>query len=233
MTRSDEKVERNLGRSGKCLDPKLVHRAPAQSERRASPSQRIVVADEQPVCRYALNRFFSDQPDLTCVAEAGTGQALLVALASKRPNSVIMGLHFPDADGIDLIKTIRSQHPALPILVLSAREERIYAERALQAGAAGFVKKREPFPELLNAVRCVLAGDLYLSRKMSVLLLHRTFRSEAHGGDSRVQALSDRELYVFQLLGAGLSSRKVATQLGVSLKTVESPTARISNASCR
>ena len=133
-----------------------------------------------------------------------------------------MGLRFPDADGIELIKTLRAAYPALPIVVLTGLAETIYAERAVRAGASGFIRKHEPMPELLMAVRSVLAGELYLSRKMSTLLLHQRLRFGERSDRVGFEVLSDREMNVFQLLGAGLASRKVATQLGISLKTVES-----------
>jgi DNA-binding NarL/FixJ family response regulator len=183
--------------------------------------RRIVVADDHPVCRYGLQRFFNEQPDLTCSAEAGTAGALISVLAAVKLDLVAMGLRFADHDGVDLIKTIRDHYPALPILVFSGVEESAYAERTLRAGACGFVRKNEPLAELLNAVHCVLEGGLYLSAKMSALIFHKAFRNN-YAGDSSVKALSDRELYVFQLVGAGLASRKIATQLGVSLKTIES-----------
>ena len=186
-----------------------------------SSAKRIVVADESPICRCGLQRFLGEQPYLKWSGEAGTAEALLRVLAVRKPDFLVMGLRFPDADGIDLIKMIRDQYPSLPILVFSVCEESVYAERALRAGASGFIRKSEPLTELLNAVHCVLDGELYLSRKMSALILHQSFR-ERQGGDSRVKGLSDRQLYVFQLLGAGLTSRKIATQLGVSVKTIES-----------
>jgi DNA-binding NarL/FixJ family response regulator len=186
-----------------------------------SLAKRIVVADEFPLCRYGLQQFLTEQPHLTCSDEAATADALLRALAMGKPDFLVMELRFSDADGIELIEIIQETYPALPILVFSALEETVYAQRALRAGACGFLRKTEPLTELLNAVQCILEGELYLSRKMSALILHQSFRGK-HGGDSRVKGLSDRQLYVFQLLGAGLTSRKIAMQLGVSVKTIES-----------
>jgi DNA-binding NarL/FixJ family response regulator len=183
--------------------------------------KRVVVADEAPICRCGLKHFFGDQPDLSCVAEAGSAEALLRMLEADKPDFLVMGLRFSYVSGLDLIKIVRGMFPALPILVLSELDETVYAERVLRAGANGFIRKNEPLSELLNAVHCILDGELYLSRKMSALILRHSFREKA-GSDPGLKALSDRELYVFRLLGAGLSSRKIALQLGVSLKTIES-----------
>ena len=203
-------------RGGKKLTCGTLPKVVEGSERR-----RILVADEHPLFRHGLQKFFDRQRGLISAGEADSAQSLKAALAVRLPDLLTMGLRFPDACGVDLIKTIRDQYPALPILVISALEERVYAERALRAGACGFIRKHESLAEVLNAVRCILDGELYLSRKMSALILHKAFRNK-QGGASGVKALTDRELYVFQLLGAGLTSRKVATQLGVSLKTIQS-----------
>jgi DNA-binding NarL/FixJ family response regulator len=214
--RLDRKLAAQKNSRGRIDPARSVH------SRQAFPAKRIVVADDFPVCRYGLQRFLAEQPNLTCCsAEAGTAEALLRVLAVEKPDFLMMELRFSDADGIDLIERIREKHPALPILVFSALEETVYAERALRAGASGFLRKSDPLTEMLNAIHCILDGELYLSRRMSARIFDQAFRVR-NGGDSSVKALSDRELYVFQLLGAGLSSRKIATQLGVSLKTIES-----------
>jgi DNA-binding NarL/FixJ family response regulator len=186
-----------------------------------SPAKRVAIADEAPICRCGLQHFFSGQSDLTCVAEAGSAEALIRVLEAEKPDFLVMGLRFSYVSGLDLIKMVRGMFPALRILVLSELDETVYAERVLRAGANGFIRKNEPLSELLNAVRCVLDGELYLSRKMSALILHNSFRDK-QGSDPGLKALSDREIYVFRLLGAGLGSRKIAVQLGVSLKTIES-----------
>ena len=203
-------------RGGKKLTCGTLPKVVEGSERR-----RILVADEHPLFRHGLQKFFDRQRGLISAGEADSAKSLKAALAVRLPDLLVMDLRFPDACGVDLIKTIRDQYPALPILVLSGLGETVYAERAMRAGASGFVRKHESLAEVLNAVRCILDGELYLSRKMSGLILHKAFRNKDAGASS-VKALSDRELYVFQLLGAGLTSRKVATQLGVSLKTIQS-----------
>jgi DNA-binding NarL/FixJ family response regulator len=221
MAKTFQPLDPNLAPQRSSRARQGINRAFSADGEQRSPVKRVVLADKSPVCRYGLRRFFGEQPGLTCSDEAGAAEALLGALAAGKPDFLVMGLRFSDADGIDLIKTIRGEYPALPILVFSALDETIYAERALRAGACGFVRKNEPLTELLNAVHCILEGELYLSRKMSAVILQRAIRDKP-GGDSSVKALTDRELYVFQLLGAGLTSRKIATQLGVSLKTIES-----------
>jgi len=185
------------------------------------PAKRVVVADESPICRYGLQHFFDEQPDLTCAAETGSAEVLLRLLGAEKPGLLVMGLRFSYVSGLDLIKVVRGMFPVLPILVLSGLDEIVYAERVIRSGGNGFIRKNESLSELLNAVRCILEGELYLSRKMSALILHHSFRGKP-GSDPGLKALSDRELYIFRLLGAGLSSRKIALQLGVSLKTIES-----------
>lgn len=221
MAKTSERLDSKLARQRSSRHLARGDRAVSVAGREDSLAKRIVVADEAPICRCGLQHFFSDQPDLTCVAEAGSAEALLRLLEAEKPDFLVMGLRFSYVSGLDVIKIVRGMFPALPILVLSELDESVYAERVLRAGANGFIRKNEPLSELLNAVRCVLDGELYLSRKMSALILRHSFRDK-QGGDPGLKALSDREIYVFRLLGAGLGSRKIALQLGVSLKTIES-----------
>jgi DNA-binding NarL/FixJ family response regulator len=199
--------------------------APAEQpleQQQVLPRKYVLLADQHPLFRYGLETFFNQQPDLICRSVVRASELLNTGVGEQRVDLVVMGLRFPDADGLDLVKTLHARQPHLLILIFSALDEAVYAERALRAGASGFLGKHNSPAELLSAVRCVLGGEIYLSRKMSILLLKRTFGSPYGNGDSGVTNLSDRELCVFQLLGAGLPSRGVATRLGISFKTVES-----------
>ncbi len=217
MKRKPAKALRARNFSGRDGIHPAIFSTPTLSDRTC-----ILLADEQPLFRYGLKRLFDEQPDFVCCGEAGTAQLLKEALALRLPDLLVMGLRYPDVDGIELIKTLRAAYPALPILVLSGLDETVYAERAVRAGASGFVRKHEPLTELVVAAHRVLAAELYLSRKMSARLLQQMLSGGARKCGPGFERLSDRELNVFQLLGAGLTSRKVAMQLGISLKTVES-----------
>ena len=204
-------------RRGKRLIRRFSRKVSKGGERR-----RILVADQHPLFRYGLQRLVDRQRGLISTGEADSAQSLKALLAIRLPDLLVMGLRFPGEDGIELIKTLRTSYPALPILVLSGLDETVYAERAMRAGASGFIRKHETLTEIVAAIRRVLAAELYLSRTMSARLLRQMLAGSGRTFGSGFERLSDRELNVFQLLGSGLTSRKVAMQLGISLKTVES-----------
>jgi DNA-binding NarL/FixJ family response regulator len=184
--------------------------------------KRIFLADPHPLFRYGLKHLVTLQPDLECAGEADTAQSIWKLLSLGEPDLLIMAIRFPDCDGIALIKALRIKYPGLRILVSSAVDESVYAERAFRAGAVGFAGKETMPEQVVAAIRCVLAGDHYFSRKVSLLFLRQAMQRQNFRRTGDFGVLSDRELSVFELLGVGLSSRKVAIRLGISLKTVES-----------
>lgn len=197
---------------------------------------RVLIVDGQPLLRSGLAAFLNAQPDLTVCAEAGEPRAALAAIRATRPDLVISDVALPGKGGIELIKDIRSLHPELPVLVFSLHPQVQYVERVLLAGARGYVLKTDEGPTLLGAIRQVLRGKLYVNAEMSAHLIeHYTGaaggstpgRRGGSGGDSPLARLSDRELQILDLIGAARSSREIAAELIISIKTVESHRANI------
>jgi len=186
----------------------------------ANPT-RILIVEDHPVVREGLTAMIQRQPDLVCCGEAdGVGTAL-TAVAKYKPELAIVDLRLRTGDGLELIKTLKAQDPALRILVVSQFEETVYAERAMRAGAQGYVMKEQAAQEVMAAIRTILGGGVYASPRIFALALKRMVESRPITSGSSVENLTDRELEVFQLLGAGLSTRKIARQLSLSIKTVE------------
>jgi DNA-binding NarL/FixJ family response regulator len=187
----------------------------------AASKIRILVVDDHPIVRSGLSRLINQQGDLICCGEAGTPAEAQEAVTRLKPDLVIMDLRLKGGDGLELIKTLKAQIPELSMLVLSQYEAPFYVERALRAGALGYVVKEQAAEELLSAIRSVLAGEVYLTRAMAARLLH-TFIGVAPGAPpTGVERLTDRELQVLHLLGAGMSTRKIAAELNLSFKTIE------------
>ncbi|HSU57257.1 MAG TPA: response regulator transcription factor, partial [Candidatus Dormibacteraeota bacterium] len=184
-------------------------------------ASRILVVDDHPLVREGLGRLISQHQDLLFCGEAATGREAIAAVATQKPDLVLLDLRLRGEDGLELIKALKAQFPHLKILIISQYDAPLYAERALRAGALGYVVKEQAAQEVLNAIRTVLAGDVYLTRGTAALLLHKFIGTSGSAAPEGIQSLSDRELHVLQLLGTGLSSREIAGQLSISFKTVE------------
>ena len=174
--------------------------------------------------RYGIVRLIENEADLAVCGEAPDAPAALAAVKARKPELVLTDLTMPGREGLELIKDMRAQHPEVPALVMSMHEEEIYAERALRAGARGYVMKDAGAEQLLKAIRQVLSGRIYLSDSMSDRAAESLSGRCHRAGESTLVALTDREFEVFCLLGKGLSTRQIAQQLHLSQKTVE-PTA--------
>ena len=182
---------------------------------------RILVVDDHPMVRDGLIQLISQQRDLVCCGQADSAASAQTSVQKHLPDLVILDLRLKDGDGLDLIKTLKSQYPRLKILILSQYEAPMYAERALRAGAMGYLIKEQAADEVLEAIRTVLAGEVYLTRSMAAVLLQKMVGLRTDTSRTGVENLTDRELHVLNLLGAGLSTRQIATELGLSFKTVE------------
>jgi DNA-binding NarL/FixJ family response regulator len=182
---------------------------------------RILIVDDHPMLRSGLLCLIDQQPDLVCCAEAADVAEVWKAMSTQKPDLVILDLRLKSSDGLELIKSLRAQYPAVRILVLTQHAATIYVERVLRAGAHGFVAKEEAAQVILQAIRTVLAGEVYLTRAMAGLFLGRMMGTGAVVTGEDCARLSDRELHVMQLLGAGLSTRQVAAHLNLSFKTIE------------
>ena len=182
------------------------------------------MVDDHPLLRCGLVEMIGKDPGLLLCGEADSpGTTILAVDSDPPPDLVILDLMLGHADGLELIKQIRALRPGILILVISMHSELIYAERALRAGASGFIMKDEPPSEVLAAVRAVLAGGIYLSGRMRVLLSEKGLAPDPFRFlvPQASPPLSDRELHVFRLLGAGLATKQVADALHLSVKTIE------------
>src|ERR1700678_2420641 len=188
--------------------------------------KRILVVDDHPIVRQGLALLINREPDLVVCGEAEEALAAMHVLASARPDVLIVDISLNGPDGLDLLKNIRTTHATLPVLILSMHDESIYAERALRAGANGYIMKQEATEKVLVAVRRILAGEIYVSDRLTKRMLQQFVHGSISPRDPLAK-LSDRELEVYRLIGAGHATRQIADELHVSTKTVESYQAHI------
>lgn len=187
------------------------------------PAKRtILIVDDHPVLRRGLTALIDFELDLSVCGEAATYPAALEAIQAHQPNLVIVDLELGGKDGLDLVKDIKIRHPLIPSLILTMHDESVYAERSLRAGAAGYVTKQQLDETLLIAIRCVLAGEIYMSDQLQVRLATKCLGRKIMAPDSRLDSLTDRELQVFRLIGEGRTTRQIAEDLSLSIKTIES-----------
>ena len=167
------------------------------------------------------------EPDLEICGQAGEAAAALTAVPQARPDVMVVDLSLPRSSGLDLIKDMRTQFPAVRLLVLSMHDEASVAERAFRAGAHGYAVKRESGPQIIEGIRAVLEGKFYVSPSLTAQLAGRMFGAGARSGRRPEEVLSDREMEVFRLRGTGCAAKEIADRLGVSVKTVGTYDARI------
>jgi DNA-binding NarL/FixJ family response regulator len=182
---------------------------------------RILIVDDHPLVREGLIGLLAAQSDFVVCGEASGVAEARQLVASTRPDVAIIDLTLSDGTGIELIKDLRTRCPAVKLLVLSMHDESLYAERALRAGAVGYVSKHEASRTIVQAVRTILTGKLYLSPNLTELVVQRAFVAGADLSRPAVDRLTEREREVFELIGQGLSSRQIAVKLDVSPKTIE------------
>jgi DNA-binding NarL/FixJ family response regulator len=188
---------------------------------------RILVVDDHPIVRQGLAQLIAREPNMSMCAEAEDAAHALKAIETAAPNFVIVDISMKGPDGIDLLKSIRCSHPQLPVLILSMHDESVYAERALRAGANGYMMKQEATENVLVAVRRIWGGEIYISDKIASKILRNLAAGPGSAKRSTIESLTDRELEVFQLIGRGCSTREIAEELHVSVKTVETYHAHI------
>ena len=188
---------------------------------------KVLVVDDHPLVREWLSNLINQQSDLEVCGEADNAAKALQIIGGVDPAVAIVDISMDGGSGLELIKNIKATHPNVMVIVLSMHDETLYAEPALRAGARGYVMKREATKRVLEAIRSVLAGKLYLSDKMAMMMAERFVDGRPNPTGSVVEDLSDRELEVFQLLGRGYGTRRIADELHVSIKTVQSFCARI------
>jgi DNA-binding NarL/FixJ family response regulator len=184
--------------------------------------KKVLIVDDHPMLRRGLAALIDSEPDLSVCGEAATCPEALAAIPERRPDLVIVDLALGKDDGLDLVKEMKKRHPAIPALVLSMHDEAVYAERSLKAGARGYITKQQLDNSVLAAIRRLLDGGTYMSDALEARLAAKFVDGRTLETDSPLDALSDRELQVFRLIGQGRSTRQIADTLNLSIKTIES-----------
>jgi DNA-binding NarL/FixJ family response regulator len=193
----------------------------------AIKKDKVFVVDDHPIVRYGLGLPINAEKDLMVCGEAQNARAALEAVRASDATIMIVDISLNGPDGLDLLKELRTSYPHLPILILSMHDEFMYAERALRAGARGYVMKQDATETVLVALRRILNGEIYVSERLSDRMVQRYIGSRAATQPASVADLTDRELEVFRLIGEGHSTRQIADALHIGLKTVESYQAHI------
>jgi DNA-binding NarL/FixJ family response regulator len=188
---------------------------------------KVFVVDDHPIVRQGLALLINREQDLVVCGEAEDAQSAMQSVTVVRPDIMVVDISLNGPDGLDLLKDIRMRHPDLPVLILSMHDESIYAERALRAGAQGYIMKQEATEKVLVALRRILSHEIYVSERIANRMLQRYIGSPTSERPSSVADLTDRELEVFRLIGEGHSTRQIAEELHISVKTVESYQAHI------
>jgi len=187
-----------------------------------SQKTRIFVVDDHPLMRDGMALLISSESDLQICGSAGSVQDALKQLAMAEPHLMVVDLSLKDGLGLDLIKAVKERYPKVRMLVVSAYDENLYAERALRNGASGYVNKQECDTTLLQAIRTVLAGRRYVSEEILQRLLNQAIDGAAGETGDPVERLSDRELEIFRLIGQGMTPAAMAKQLHISPHTIDS-----------
>jgi DNA-binding NarL/FixJ family response regulator len=193
----------------------------------AARKKTVFVVDDHPIVRQGLTLLINQEADLAVCGEAEEMHSALSAIQSAHPDILIVDISLNGPDGLELLKNIRITSPRLPVLILSMHDESIYAERALRAGANGYIMKQEATEKVLVALRRILSGEIYVSDRIANSMLRHYVRGANPSEHSSISDLTDRELEVFRLIGEGHGTRQIAEALHLSVKTVESYQAHI------
>ena len=191
------------------------------------PKIKIFLVDDHPLVREWLTNLIHQQHDLVVCGESEDAPQALQEISIAKPDVAIVDISLKRGSGIELIKNLKAQHPGVAIIVLSMHDERLYAERALRAGARGYIMKSETAKKVITAIRQVLDGKIYMSESLAAVFAEKFVDGRLLTSGSLVERLSDRELEAFQLLGNGYETRQVAEMMKVSMKTVQAHCAHI------
>lgn len=195
---------------------------PATTLKSKSKPIRILVVDDHALVRLGLSQLISYEPDMEVCGDACDTTEALQKVKTLQPHLVILDISLQRGNGIELTKTLKARHPDVKVLISSMHDESLFAERALCAGAVGYINKQEATEKVVEAIRQVLDGQIYLSTEMTSHLLHRLGNHrEKRLERTSVELLSDRECEVFELIGRGIPTRAIAKQLHLSVKTIE------------
>jgi len=182
---------------------------------------QILVVDDHPIMRHGIARLIDREPDLAVCAEAASADEALAAIAKTQPSLALVDLSLKGRPGLELIKEIQARYPQTIVLVLSMHDETIWAERSLAAGAVGYIMKQEDPRRVITAIRRALVGEMTLSQQVSAKLMKRVTSKRKTGERKLLEILGDRELEVLHLIGEGKTTKQIAADLNISLKTVE------------
>lgn len=183
---------------------------------------RVLLVDDHPITRQGIRALVNQQLNLEVCGEADTATQALELVGTLEPDIIILDISLPQTNGIELTKQIKTIAPDKPILVVSMHDEALYAERAIRAGAMGYVMKEEAGDKVATALQHLLRGEMYLSAKMKQRMLHRFVNKRGDSAEFAIDTLSNREMEVFRLIGNGFSTRQIASKLGLSAKTIDS-----------
>jgi DNA-binding NarL/FixJ family response regulator len=195
---------------------------PSSAAPAVATKRRLFLVDDHPVTRQGVAALINQELDLEVCGEADSAPQALQLIQAGAPDLAVVDITLKTTSGIELLKNLRAVMPDLPVLIMSMHDESLYAERALRAGAKGYIMKHEASARILTAVRQVLAGELFLSDRMKEKMLHRLVKSRKDEVVFSIDTLSDREMEVFQLIGNGYSTRQIAGKLNLSVKTIDS-----------
>jgi DNA-binding NarL/FixJ family response regulator len=193
----------------------------------ARSKRTVLIVDDHPIVRQGLAQLINQEKDLEVCGQAEDAHEAMQAIRQLNPDMVIVDISLKDTSGMELIKDLKIQHPDLPVLTLSMHDEAVYGERALRAGARGYVMKQEATGKVVTAIRRVLAGEVYVSEGMAAKMVSKLVGGGARMASSPADSLSDRELEVFRMIGEGFGTREMAEKLHLSIKTVETYRAHI------
>jgi DNA-binding NarL/FixJ family response regulator len=188
----------------------------------ASGKKRILLVDDHPITRQGMKAVINSQPDLEVCGEADQAPQAVELFQELRPDLAIVDIALKTSNGIELTKNLKALAPEFPVLVVSMHEENLYAERAVRAGAMGYLMKQEAGDKIVLAVRRILQGEIYLSDKAKERMLHHFVNKRGDRSEFAIDSLSDREMEVFHLIGNGYSTRQIAQRLKLSSKTIDS-----------
>ena len=202
--------------------PQKAGAPPARPDQPQPARSRIFLVDDHAMFRDGLRHVIDREPDLVVCGDAAAAEEALRGISETRPDLAIVDISLAGTSGIDLIKSLKTQYEDMPVLVVSMHDESLYAERALRAGAMGYVMKQEPAKTVKTAIRKVLAGDMHLSDKLASSLVSRLMHGAPDTPATPIETLSDRELEVFRMIGQGKGARQIAADLEVTVATVNS-----------
>jgi len=198
-----------------------------QSEVEIEDKTRILIVDDHPIVRQGLAELINHESDLVVCGQAEDSHGAIKAIRELNPSMAIIDISLKQTSGLELTKDIHSQYPDLPVLVLSMHDETLYAERALRAGAMGYIMKQEATENVIAAIRRILGGEIYVSDRMAARMVRKLVTGQAETNTSQIDSLSDRELEVFRLIGKGHGTRQISERLHLSVKTIETYRAHI------